>query len=47
VAEALSRTPQPTQVEIAQELGISDRSVRRYRDELLVNGRAAKTATAR
>jgi hypothetical protein len=41
VAEALSRTPQPTQVEIAQELGISDRSVRRYRDELLVNGRAA------
>jgi hypothetical protein len=40
VAEALSRTPQPTQVEIAQELGISDRSVRRYRDELLVNGKA-------
>jgi hypothetical protein len=41
VAEALSRTPQPTQVEIAQELGISDRSVRRYRDELLVNRMAA------
>lgn len=30
VAEAMSRTPRPTQVSVAREFGISDRTVRRY-----------------
>jgi hypothetical protein len=30
IADAMSRTPQPTQVAVARELGISDRTVRRH-----------------
>lgn len=34
IAEAMARTPQPTQVDVARELGISDRTVRRHLDKI-------------